>query len=102
MSISLANSEEEIRQYFRKLRDRLNKVSAKLDVFSGVGRREDIKAIFTVQSGIYEWFMSIYEDLEKLFLEMHKLSIDFQKYEPIMKHFKNYLTKVEQERERFK
>lgn len=99
MSISTEQSEDEIRTHFRKERDRLKQASTKFDVFSKMGYREDAKALFTVQSKTYDWLASIYNDLEKLFIETHKLAVDFQKYKPILEHLDDYVKKVEKVKE---
>lgn len=102
MSISIEDDEEKIRIFFRNRRDELKQKSAKLGLLSAGVLRPQTKTIFDVQEQIFEWFADLYENIEKLFLEIRQLHGDFQQYEPIMRHFKEYLVKVEEEKERFK
>lgn len=102
LAISIEDSKDEIRAFFRHERDKLTEKSAKLDLWAGSDNRQHIQTIVEIEAEIYSWLASLNEKIEKLFLTMHQLNVDFQQYEPIMKHFKEYLAKVEKEKEKFR
>jgi molecular chaperone GrpE (heat shock protein) len=98
----MKSDEEEIRKYFRESRDRLKRNSASFYTLEKTTQREEAKVMALLVAKNADWFAEVYEILELLFLSVHQLKDEFQKYEPIMKHFQEYLENVEQEKERFR
>jgi len=103
LPISVEDSEEEIRVHFRQRRDQLKEMCAKYNVISKLSTNEkEVTTLAHLQEKSMEWFIDAYETIEILFLAMHQLKADFQQYEPVVRHFKEYLQKVEDERERLR
>jgi uncharacterized coiled-coil DUF342 family protein len=73
--------EEKVRQHYREIRDRLKGVSATLAMASNVERRPDISAILSYSQAIYEWLMGLFDEVEKLRLEMNRTN---NRHEEIM------------------
>lgn len=79
MTTQTDDDEEKIRHRYREIRDNLKTDSVKVDMASRASRNiPSISALFSHQKAIYEWLMTVFDELEKLRLGVNASNADLR------------------------